>query len=394
MSHHIDLILKKCLKRMEYAKYSSFDVYDALTSSFLSFLTFKNHFLKRVYIQLNAKNPINLRSILGVKKIVHTKTISDLLTVYSLLALNGDDDENESKAKFMFELLHAKGIMYNDTMAWGLNFPYATRFTDAGYDTPNLYNTLNSGLSLLDFYDLTQDERVENIINKILDYIFSFLGISDMNDDIKWVRYYPNQSFPILNVNATAAHFFLRINNTFNKEKIKSTEIQQIINLVKCFQNSDGSWYYSIDNKGKWVDGFHTGFILDSLIYIAKNSQFDVGETLNKGIHYYINNLFTSKGIPMYYNNSLYPIESQNCAQAIQTLSKISEYQQNNKEIKQLLQNVVEQTIHYLYNEKLEMFRYKKSKLFYFNQIYFRWSQAPMVLALLYAQKTFKKNRL
>ena len=209
-----------------------------------------------------------------------------------------------------------------------------------------------------------------------------------MSDNIKWVRYYPGQTSPILNVNATAAHFFLRINQTFKKEKIKYTEIQKITNLLKKFQNFDGSWYYSIDEKGKWIDGFHTGFILDSLLYIAKNDKIDVGNTIYKGISYYINNMFSKEGIPKYYNDSMYPIEAQNCAQAIQTLSKIVDYLKENFEIKQLLEKTIEHTIFYLYKEKKGDFRYKKSRLFNYNQVYFRWSQAPMVLALIHAKNT------
>jgi len=388
MTQTINSVIISSIKVMDSKEYASYDVYDALTSPFLFYLTFKNHFLKRVIIQLNSKCPINLRPVLGVKKLVHTKTISDLLTIYCLLGAKKTDFNNLNKAKSMFDLLIDKSINKQDTIAWGLNFPYATRFTDAGIDTPNLYNTLNSGLSILDYYDLTQDYRVENIIDKILDYIFIYLGIKELSDDMKWVRYYPNQTSPILNVNATAAHFFLRINHTFKKEKIKHIEIQKIINLLKHFQNFDGSWYYSINDKGKWIDGFHTGFILDSLIYIAKNGQIDIGETINKGISYYIKNMFSKEGIPKYYNDSLYPIESQNCAQAIQTLAKITDYLEDNIKVKQLLEKTIEQTIFFLYKKELGEFRYKKSRLFKYNQVYFRWSQAPMVLALLKAKNT------
>ena len=146
MSQKIDSIIVNNLYKMERAKYTSYDVYDALTSRFLNFLTFKSHFMKRVFIQLNAICPINLRPVLGVKKLVHTKTISDLLSVYSLLGSNKKDTDKLNKAKLMFELLIDKGINKQDTISWGLNFPYATRFTDADLNTPNLYNTLNSGL--------------------------------------------------------------------------------------------------------------------------------------------------------------------------------------------------------------------------------------------------------
>ncbi|MPN39540.1 hypothetical protein SDC9_187068 [bioreactor metagenome] len=98
--------------------------------------------------------------------------------------------------------------------------------------------------------------------------------------------------------------------------------------------------------------------------------------------------MFSEEGIPKYYNHSLYPIESQNCAQAIQTLAKISDYLDNSNEVKQLLEKAIEQTILFLYKKEQGEFRYKKSRLFNYNQVYFRWSQAPMILALLNAKNT------
>lgn len=379
MENKLDSIITKCISNIENHNYESFDAYDALSSKWINSFTSKCNIIRRIIIQINAKCIINIRPLLGIKKMVHTKTISDMLSIYSLTEINYE------KATMMFDLLLKNGIRNNKSISWGLNFPYTSRFTNANEDTPNLYNTLNSGLSILDYYDATKDINVEKIIDQIIYFIITDLGFEYIDDNTIWVRYYPNQTFPILNVNATTAHFFLRVNKIFGINKIDPVMIERILNLVIKYQNADGSWYYSIDEKGKWIDGFHTGFIIDSLIYIYITGKFDIKEELEKGINFYLNKMFDKNGLPKYYDKSKYPIESQNCAQAIFSLSNINSY--NSQKQNALLEKSINQTINHLYDNK-GGFIHKKSKFLIYKHLYFRWSITPMILALLYAKKS------
>jgi hypothetical protein len=50
------------------------------------------------------------------------------------------------------------------------------------------------------------------------------------------------------------------------------------------------------------------------MVFIFDETFFD------KGVKYFLENFFTEDFLPKYYNNSLFPIDGQNFAQALQTL--------------------------------------------------------------------------
>jgi len=48
---------------------------------------------------------------------------------------------------------------------------------------------------------------------------------------------------------------------------------QKLLNHIKQNQNPDGFWHYAADSKGRFIAGFHTGYILEGIIrgYIGRS---------------------------------------------------------------------------------------------------------------------------
>ena len=91
-------------------------------------------------------------------------------------------------------------------------------------------------------------------------------------------------------------------------------------------QLADGAWWYAEDPKYHWIDGFHTGYNLDSLnCYMTSTGDDSYRVVLHKGLEYYKRNFFRDDGCPKYYHNRTQPIDSQCAAQALETLSHFSE---------------------------------------------------------------------
>jgi hypothetical protein len=372
-----ELLLKIISKSLTYIKsndYKSFDLFDAMTAKWLDKLTLGKCLLRRIFIQINSKSPFDLHC-LGMRKIVHTKLISDLLWYYSLNKYKNSADE------IYLKLLELR--ISGEHYVWCLNFPYTSRFVDAKINTPNIYNTATVGISICEYFSKTDNldfTLIENISNSIFK-CFKFNNEADLG----WIEYYPNQKWPTYNVNALAAYFFTKANNTVGYKLVNDDIILKLLNLLIQEQNEDGSWYYSRSEKGKWIDGFHTGFILESLAYIYANyftNHNNLKECLDKAYDYYVKNLFTADGFPKYFiNNSKYPIESQNCAQAIQTLSVLSIW--TGRKNDDLLDKVVKNVLENLYDTR-GFFYYKRTANFTYKQSYLRWSTSPMIVALKY----------
>jgi hypothetical protein len=309
-----------------------------------------------------------------------------MLSVYSMMYQRTSDEKYLDRAKDMFQRLWGKRIEVEKGIGWGLCFPYTTRFTNAGSDIPNLYNTINATHSIMDYCEICQEIELKSVVSKVINLILEYLGVIYESEKIAWIRYYPNQtSMPTPNVNATAAALFVRINFILKEEIIERSLIDKLLNFVSKAQNEDGSWYYTTTPNGKWIDGFHTGFILESLALIKYlDSGYSIENTLKKGSQFFLTDLFDAESIPKFFHNQTYPIESQNSAQAIQTLAKLILY--DNQNLNSKLNNTVDKVVSVLYNEN-GFFYHKKTKLLTYKLFYGRWSQTPMIMALLYSTK-------
>ncbi len=381
----LNKIIDDSIAFVEGQYYKSFDILDSLTNPFINKITKDSELIRRIAIQINARLPVSIRMI-GMKSMMHTKTLSDFLSIYSLQYSRTQDDIYLKKAQNILEELLLIKIKTYSGIGWGLNFPYTTRFVNAGISTPNLYNTVNSLNAILDYYNLIHDSKIKNQIRTIISFVINDLGITNIDDDLAWISYFPNQKHATFNVNAMAAASFVRTNYVLDEELVKKETIIRLTKFIVKHQNSNGSWYYALSDNGKWIDGFHTGFILESLATIQSFYSNVPGlySSLLSGYNYFISNLFTDDFWPSYYPKTKYPIESQNCAQAIQTIANISSVlKMNNRE---KLKKIIENVISVLYNKK-GYFYYKKSKNLTYKQIYFRWSQSPMVLSLIHATK-------
>ena len=377
----INEIIKNCEKFVISKNYESYDLFDAMTNNFINKITKDKKLLRRIVIQVVSKSPFDLHW-LGMKKMLHTKTISDMLFYYSI---NGEN--NITEINRFFELLIKRRI--GKSYGWGLNFPYTSRFIDTGADIPNLYNTSNAGISICySFLYLNNKNQIvaKEAIKEIVNVMEKDLGYVDEKNK-GWYRYYPGQIYPVYNVNAFAIYFLAFIKKLeFYDSDFLDKRINAISNLLVEEQEDDGSWFYSRSAKGKWIDGFHTGFIIESLAFVYKESyEMQLKETLQKGWIFYIEKMFTKEGYPKYFLESgKYPIESQNYAQAIQSLSNIGIWL--NWEEKKLLDKIIKITIDNLYDNK-GFFIHKKTKYFTNKKPFIRWSISPMMVALSFALK-------
>jgi len=103
---------------------------------------------------------------------------------------------------------------------------------------------------------------------------------------------------------------------------------------------ADGSWSYSEEKSKGWVDNFHTGYNLNSLkIYIEATGDKIYENNLEKGFEYYKNNFIDSNGRPKYYNNRVYPVDSQCAGQLLETLANLSNMDNSSIELSKKVAN-------------------------------------------------------
>jgi hypothetical protein len=86
-------------------------------------------------------------------------------------------------------------------------------------------------------------------------------------------------------------------------------------------QSADGSWPYSEEANGRWVDGFHTGFVLDGLAAVVRaTGDEQLRAALLRGLRFYVAQLFGPDGAPKYYPSHALPYDALSAAQGVETL--------------------------------------------------------------------------
>jgi hypothetical protein len=148
---------------------------------------------------------------------------------------------------------------------------------------------------------------------------------------------------------------------------------------VLAHQRPDGTWPYSEEAAGNWVDGFHTGFVLDGVRSVA---EADGGKrywaALESGTAFYLRRMFGSDGEPHYTSQRDYPLDALSAAQAIESLSGMRPY---TAEARTILGRVVQWTLRHMVAADGRV-AYRVHRLFTDWRQFPRWSLAPMCSAL------------
>lgn len=108
-------------------------------------------------------------------------------------------------------------------------------------------------------------------------------------------------------------------------------------------QNIDGSWWYALENdQERFIDHFHTCFVLKNLIKIEKKIPIpELTNAIDRGYEYYVNHLFDSNRIPIPFSIKprlqIVKTESYAMAEAITLNSLMSERKEGSFEFAHFL---------------------------------------------------------
>jgi hypothetical protein len=372
------------LDRIDRSAFCSYDPYDALSSRPISLLSKIHPFIGRAAIQLIKFSPVNFRALLGIEKIrFDPKVLADLVMSHiNLHELGNDSREHLTEAVSIGDSLLNEAMRGQGELSWGLKFPYISRSVISDR-TPNLFTTTNAALAILHLFKSTREGKYRVHLDQINQFITQNLGSVTNEKGNAYLRYYPNTNTAVYNVNALAVRYmeeYARVTG----DDTNSTLCDQIVSFLIQGQNKDGSWFYSATANGNWIDGFHTGYILDGLMTYRQRSQDKVVvSAIESANRFYKSRLFRDN-FPLYFPGRRYPIDSQNCAQAIQTRCMLVEAGLDElASVAEMVEKIDEE----LYLRTRGYYRYQRRSFFRNNILYLRWSQTPMLLALTFFLK-------
>jgi hypothetical protein len=173
-------------------------------------------------------------------------------------------------------------------------------------------------------------------------------------------------------INAAAYRAFLL---TSASQLLSNTDYLEIaernLNFVLETQNPDGSWFYAVDHVRDFVDHFHTCFVLKALAKIYRLTRDErIDEALEKGVQYYVCNLFDEDGLPKPFSRAprltVYKRELYDCAECINVCLLLRSRFPD-------LENILTNVIASILGEWV-----KSDGSFRSRQLHFGWDNVPM----------------
>ena len=283
--------LEKLKSNIERDKFKGHDPYDALLSPILRNLTFNKKFLRILFIQLLKRSYINLRPVLGISKDYNPKGLGLFLWSYAKLYRLERKCEYEEQISFLLALLEKLKSEGYSGNCWGYNFDWQSRVFFLKKFTPTIVNTSFIGHALIDTYRYTGSAKALEMAISIKDFLLNDLYRHEENNSICF-SYTPIDKTSIHNANMLGASLLIRLYKYTKENILRETALASLAYSMK-YQRDDGAWYYAETDIQGWIDSFHTGFNLQSILYFLEEGYgYEYRDSFKKGVDFYEKNLF------------------------------------------------------------------------------------------------------
>ena len=364
-------------KYIESKDYRGYDPYDGLMSPIFSIpILITKPKVRFVIQQIVKRLPINVRSILHIKKGLNPVTIGLCIQGYSYLMKIYPDKSfiYSKKIDYLMNILVELSSRGYSGLCWGYDFDWESRYISLPAYTPTIVATGFITNSLFEFYNITGNKTAKDMIIDSGRFILNDLNKKFFGNTFCY-SYSPLDNQIVFNATMKGARLLSQVYSITKNTDLK-VEAEKTVKFVMSYQKNDGSWIYSEGDERNWVDNFHTAYILDCLFsYINLTKDEKYNKYLYLGTNYYFNNLFNENYLPKYYNNSLYPIDSTSAAQSIITACRFGNIDLAINIAKWMIDNM----------QAVEgYFYYQKNRLIKNKIPYMRWSNAWMFVALAY----------
>ncbi len=378
-------VLLKALHWARAKKYVGYSKYDALNSPLVLRLTFGNPLLRLVASQFLMRMPLNLRPFIGVRKARNPKGMALFSSAYlNLYSLTGDPthrDEAETLLSWLFDNSVERSF---GKLAWGYNMPWQDVGFFADRSTPNRVVSCFVGQAILDAYEVTGNEKYLDAARKLTDFLLNSPKVLFDSPDMKCVSYVPSEEvkWVVMDVSALVGAFLARVFSITGDNHLRS-EARRLIAYVADKQTDYGAWHYTHppgERTTKSHDNYHTGFILDSILFYSRYSGDDsFMHRYWSGLSFYEQRLFVPDGAPRYMWDRTYPLDIHGAAQGIITFSRAASLK---PEYLELSLKIAKWAVENVFNKESGYFYYQKGVLFTRKFNLMRWNQAWMCMAL------------
>jgi hypothetical protein len=363
--------------------YRGYDPYDALKSPIFGLPVIKKIKLVRFGAQQFLKRaPVNLRSLLLVPKGYNPVTLGLCIQGYAYLIKASPENTAEYEGKILHLLQELESLVPEGFAGacWGYDFDWEARRANIPAYQPTVVATGIISNGLYECWKITGIQKCADMVVSSAAFVLKNLNRTYDKDGFCF-SYSPFDKQVVLNASMKGVRILAQAFSITNDQNLYK-EALPAVRFVMNFQQENGAFNYS--DLGKWIDNYHTGYVLDCLDEFIKH--FNANEfsgSLNKGFQYYIDTFFSESGRPSFYSNNPYPADCTAAAQSLLTLSRFGKVEKAEKVASWMIEHM---------QKKDGSFFFRKFKNYTIKTSFMRWSNAWMFAGMSYTL-LHKKNK-
>jgi hypothetical protein len=215
---------------------------------------------------------------------------------FALLFQVSGEEQHYRRAVHFLEVLEKTRCPGFDRHAWGYPFDWQTRIGTLTAGTPLITTVPYVYEAFQRVYLIDKDDRWRQVMRSIANHALLDYREKEIAPGVASCAYTPNPGdrCDVVNASAYRAGLLARASREFDDPAFAAAA-ERNRNFVLSTQNTDGSWYYSIDGERDFVDHFHTCFVLKGLAAIDSPRCADA---IERGVDYYVANLFDERRLP------------------------------------------------------------------------------------------------
>lgn len=371
----------------EAENFAGYDPFDGLNSRIFQLSPLKYFSLARLaWLQTVKRSAKNLRPQLKIEKGVNSKGIALFaLAELSRFRATGETKHAENSQKLLEKLLelqirNPQSAIHNQKTAFGYNFDWQSRAFFAPQGTPTIVPTAFAARAFLEADALFKTPEYLSTAQEISRFIVEDLNRPFETSEEICFSYTPLDTSIIFNASLLAAETLANVGAlTRNWEYLNLAE--KAARFVVRRQRASGAWAYGSRLRHKWIDNFHTAYILLALFRLQKTIpklQNETTSAIEKGLNFWLDNFFLDDGTPRYYDRETFPVDIHSASAAIVALCELNEI---DVRCLPLAGKVARWTIENMRDAE-GFFYYQKRKSQTVKTPFIRWAQAWMAYAI------------
>lgn len=211
------------------------------------------------------------------------------------------EDKYYQRAVHFLEVLKKTRCPGYEHYCWGYPFNWETRRGTIKENTPLITTVPYVYEAFQQVYQIDGDPRWREVMQSIAEHAMEDYQDYETSPSASTCTYNPgpDNSSGVINASAYRAFLLTKASVDFSEDRYRKVA-ERNMNFVIESQNANGSWFYSMDGERDFVDHFHTCFVLKALGKIEQlTGSSECGKAIDRGVAYYVKNLFDANGLPM-----------------------------------------------------------------------------------------------